>query len=191
MPRKTHLAILILVLTATACGGGGDDADGVASLDETSETASDVAPDAADTTADDEEKVLAFAACMREGGIDFPDPVVDSEGNVGFDLIAMSRLADIEQEEIEAAFLPCADHLEGVNFGFDRVFEPEFQDDVVAFAVCMRENGYDMPDPDFSGLTEGEPMFPGWEPDVDDPDFEVAFEACEDQLPGIPGVASS
>jgi hypothetical protein len=77
-----------------------------------------------------------------------------------------------------------------VSFGFERVFEADFQDDVVVFAGCMRENGIDMPDPDFAGILEGRQLFPGWQPELDDPDFEAAFEACEDLLPGIPGIAN-
>jgi hypothetical protein len=126
---------------------------------------------------------------MRDGGIDFPDPIVDADGNVGFDLTAMSGLSEVDETEIEAAFEPCVQYLEGVNFGFERVFETEFQDQVVAFAGCMRENGIDMPDPDFAGIMEGRPLFADWEPELGDPDFEAAFEACEDQLPGIPGLA--
>ena len=190
MVRKTLLGIAALVLVAAGCGGDEPD-DGVASIEDLSDsTTSTVAsPTADDELATDEENVLAFAACMRDGGIDFPDPVVDSDGNVGFDLMAMSDLGEIDEAEIQAAFEPCVEYLEGVNFGFERVFETDFQDEVVVFAGCMRENGIDMPDPDFSGIMEGSPLFPGWEPELDDPDFEVAFEACEDLLPGIPGIA--
>ena len=178
----------VLALVVAACGGGGE-SEGVASIADLSQVTTSTAAPLADDLVIDEEKVLAFAACMRDGGIDFPDPVVDSDGNVGFDLMAMRDLAEVDEEEINAAFEPCVFHLEGVNFGFERVFDAEFQDEVVVFAACMRDNGIDMPDPDFSGIMEGRPLFPGWEPELDDPDFEVAFEACEDLLPGIPGIA--
>ena len=92
-------------------------------------------------------------------------------------------------DELEAAFEPCAPLLEGVNFGFDRIFEAEFQDDLVSFSVCMRANGFDMPDPDFSALTTTGQLYPE-EIDPTDPDFEPAFEACQDTLPGIPGISS-
>ena len=192
MIRKTLLALSVFALVASACGGGDAGDDGVASIEDLSAvTTSTAAPTADDDElVIDEEKVLEFAACMRDGGIDFPDPVVDSDGNVGFDLMAMRDLGDIDEAELEAAFEPCAQYLEGVSFGFERIFDAEFQDEIVVFAGCMRENGIDMPDPDFTGIMEGEPLFPGWEPELDDPDFDVAFEACEDLLPGIPGIAA-
>ncbi|MDJ0925096.1 MAG: hypothetical protein QNJ77_11095 [Acidimicrobiia bacterium] len=137
----------------------------------------------------DEESVLEFAACMRDLGIDFPDPIVDADGNVGFDLDALGELGQVDEAELENAFEACVALLEGVSFGFERIFEAEFQDDVVIFAGCMRDNGVDMPDPDFAGIMEGRRLFPGWEPELDDPDFEAAFEACEELLPGIPGIA--
>jgi len=191
MLKKTFLLIAAFALALSACGGD-DDGDGVASIDDLSDetTSTTAAATSEDELVIDEEKVLAFAACMRDGGIDFPDPVVDADGNVGFDLTAMRDLADVDEDTINAAFEPCAYHLEGVNFGFEQVFDAEFQDDVLVFAGCMRENGIDMPDPDFTGIMEGRSPFGDWQPDMDDPDFEGALEACEDLLPGIPGIAN-
>lgn len=187
MTRKI-LMLGVLAVLVTACGSSGADDNGVASIEDLSVVTTATTAPSAENGGSDEENVLAFSACMRDGGVDFPDPVVDSEGNVGFDLTAMRDLGEVDEAELEAAFEQCAQYLEGVNFGFERVFETEFQDEVVVFAGCMRENGIDMPDPDFSGIMEGRPLFPGWEPELDDPDFEVAFEACEDLLPGIPGL---
>ena len=53
-----------------------------------------------------EEGVLNFAQCMREEGIDFPDPSFDIDGNPEFDNL------DIEnEEEFEEAFTNCEDIL--------------------------------------------------------------------------------
>jgi hypothetical protein len=188
---KTGALVVLVALIVAACGG--DDAnDGVASIDDvvtSADTASETTQPPPEDPDSDEDAVLEFAACMRDRNIDFPDPIVDAEGNVGFDFAALEGLTDVDQTELESAFESCVSLLAGVSFGFERIFETEFQDDVVAFAGCMRENGFDMPDPDFSGVLEGRELFPGWEPELDDPDFEAAFEVCEEVLPGIPGIA--
>jgi hypothetical protein len=187
---RTIVACVALVVMVAACGSeGGDGSPGVASIGEVVTTSvADVGADD-EPAAADEAAVLAFSECMRDGGIDFPDPVVDADGNVGFDLLAMRDLGEIDQSELEAAFEPCAPLLVSVSFGFERLFETEFQDDLVAFSACMRENGFDMPDPDFSALTSTGQLYPE-ELDPNDPDFEPAFEACQDTLPGIPGISS-
>jgi hypothetical protein len=67
------------------------------------------------------------------------------------------------------------------------------QDAMVKFAQCMRENGYDLPDPTFDGPpSPGSSESPGdggpfGGIDQNDPAFKKAFDACRDQLPGIPG----
>ena len=183
----TGIAIAI-VLILTACGGDSDDS-AVASIEDIASTTTASAIESPDDLAIDEGAVLEFAACMRDGGIDFPDPIVDANGDVGFDLLALRDLADVDEAEIEAAFEPCAPLLAGVSFGFEQLFDAEFQDELLGFSVCMRANGFDMPDPDFSNLTTTGQLYPEF--DLDDPDFETAFEACEDSLPGIPGIAGS
>jgi hypothetical protein len=191
MPNsRTTIACVALALGLAACGGGeGDDATGVASIDKVGTTSVAPVGGADESNVNDEAAVLEFAECMRDGGIDFPDPVVDPDGNLGFDLMAMRDLGEVDQSELEAAFEPCALLLEFVSFGFERIFEADFQDDLIAFSACMRENGFDMPDPDFSALTSTGQLYPE-ELDPNDPDFEPAFEACQDTLPGIPGIST-
>lgn len=188
MSKPKYWVAVVAIVMVAACGGDDSgDGDGVASIDDVVSTTTVAAEADADELAMDEQAVLEFAACMRDGGLDFPDPVVDSDGNVGFDLLALRDLADVDQADLEAAFEPCAPLLAGVNFGFDQVFETEFQDDLVAFSACMRDNGFDLPDPDFSALTGTGQLYPEF--DLEDPDFELAFENCQDTLPGIPGIA--
>ena len=59
----------------------------------------------------------------------------------------------------------------------------------------MRENGYEMDDPDLSSFTlggegqggegDGQIAGPFGEIDPDDPAFQAAFEACQDVLAGF------
>ena len=95
---------------------------------------------------------------------------------------------------MEAAREVCGEYLEGVTTGFRRGDDTEFQDRLFEYAACMRENGYDMDDPDFSefGPSESEgdddsPQFRGpfGQIDPNDPDFISAQEACEELLGGV------
>src|SRR5690348_3529272 len=93
--RSVAAAVLLgsLTLALAACGKG-DDGGGsqIASLGNTATTASDgaTAGDGASganggdgetsTTVDPEDAFLAFAQCMRDHGVDMPDPQVDDNG---------------------------------------------------------------------------------------------------------------
>jgi len=194
MRMKTWVLLAAVVLTTAACSGSEtEDTSGVASIDDVVTAGGETADDSVEPTTDewisDEEAVLEFASCMRDRGIDFPDPNVDADGNVGFDIASLRNLTDMDEVELEAAFEECLFLLQGVSFGFERIFDTDFQDDLVVFAACMRDNGFDMPDPDFAALTTTGQIFPEML-DLDDPDFEPAFEACQDSLPGIPGLSA-
>ena len=96
--------------------------------------------------------------------------------------------AGFDREAAQAARETCSGLLEGVTLGLGRGDFTEIQDRLLEFATCMRENGYDMPDPDFGNLQprggEGDGQFTGpfGEIDPEDPSFVVASEACSDVL---------
>jgi hypothetical protein len=122
------------------------------------------------------------------------DPTVDADGNV--DLQGMFAAAeDLEQAEIEAAAEACSEYIENVVPTFSDIDFTQLQDDLLEFAECMRDNGYDMPDPDFSnfGLPGGDGPNGGpfGELDADDPAFEQALQACQDILAGFAGPGSA
>ena len=113
-----------------------------------------------------EEALLAFTACMREEGIDLPDPELDAAGN----LKLVSFMADAGAaaaaaggtEALRDAATACRGHLAGVALRFASIDRTEMQDRLLAYAGCMREHGYDLPDPDFSGAGPGmRGPFPG------------------------------
>lgn len=145
----------------------------------------------------DEERLLAFAECMRENGVDFPDPVVEADGTVTFGFRpggggdGIQRLREIGRDpDLPAARDACAGMLEGLAFGpgqggFDSV---ELQDSLLEFAQCMRDNGVDIGDPDMSAFRPGandddQPAGPFGPIDINDPDVAPAFEACQQRLP--------
>ncbi len=184
--------LAVLVLVAAACGGDGDASGGVASLESGNTTTEppDEAAVGVAGEADQEQAMLDFAACMRDNGVDIEDPTVDAEGNVQFGgFRGAVQQGDFDREAIDAALVECEQYLEGIALGrgggdFDRT---ELEDTMVEYAGCMRENGYDMPDPDFSSFGPGAGGEPGQggpfgSIDFDDPDFVAAQTECQDIL---------
>lgn len=177
------VAALALTMSVAACGEDSDE-PGVASLDGSDGGASsdDDGGEAGDEE-DLEEQALAFSECMRENGVpDFPDPVIE-DGRIQMRIGGPDGGDELDPEAVEAAQEACQDLAPRGGGNFSEEDRQEMQDAFLAFAQCMRENGYDMPDPDFEGdgglfRMEGEP---------DDPAFQKAQAACEDKMPGRPG----
>ena len=195
--------LLALALVAGACGGSdassGD--DGVATLQsETTAVAGEASGDDAEDV-DAEQAMMDLAACLREQGLDIEDPTVDADGNVqfgGFRGAGEGGDPVADRDTMRAAMDACQDQLGDVVLGFGgRDFDPtEMEDTLVEYAACMRDNGYDIDDPDFSSFGPGTESEPGDGPrggpfgqiDQDDPDFIAANEACGDILGGLPRV---
>lgn len=182
---KTALFMVAGALILAACGQGEAVSAAVASLDDLQPAAS--GEDAVAAEVDTEAAMLAMAECMREQGVEVADPEVDEAGNV-----LPPRPVDpgtVDREAMQAAREACSEFLEGVEFGFQDVDQTELQDTLLEYAACMRDHGYDMPDPDLSSLGGG----PGGEADggpfgeldPTDPDFVAAQEACNDVLGGF------
>jgi hypothetical protein len=177
MRRKLGLAVVAgllgvaLALTATACGGG-EDGDGVASLTPTTgqtTTGDQGSGNNGSSGRDREEAALEYAKCMREHGVDFPDPV-----NGRFNL--KSERGD--QRKLKDAQKACQDILENAMPPLSEEQESELREAALEFAKCMREHGVDMPDPTFpkgGGILQRMPLGT----DEDDPKVEEARKACE------------
>ncbi len=195
--KRILIALPALALVATACGGS-ESIVGVASLDDSTTTTapSDVA--VGDEAVEVEEAALAFAECLRQEGLDVPDPEFDGEGGLNFSFGQEFRRGAAEDgagagpsEEFQAALEVCRELLEGLGQRFERPDITEIEDDLLAFAECMRENGVDMADPDLSGGAGGPGGAIFFDFDVSDPAVEAALEICQSELafgrPGGPG----
>ena len=134
-------------------GGDDDDNDnnGVASVDGSdgsSDNGDDSSGNGSRRPNEDEmqDAALEFAQCMRDHGIDMPDPDF-SGGGVGIDIGGPDSGAT--EEEMQAAQEACQHILDDaapdMNLSPEEV--AEMQDKQVALAQCMRDKGYDMPDP--------------------------------------------
>jgi hypothetical protein len=172
--------VLSLTLLAAGCGGSGGDNDGVASLRGSNGTTTTT-----NGGADREQALLDFSRCMREQGVPIQDPQVDSQGNLRLQP-AQGGLGDVDQATLDKAREACQEHLEGVTQGFTPEDQTRMEDSLVKYASCMRQNGYDMPDPDFS---QGQGAVRGFfgSLDQDDPAYKKAHEACKQHLAQLQG----
>ena len=180
--RRVLFPIVALSLVVAACSSE-DDGGEVASLAASGNE--QVVSLETDVEVDREAALLAFTECLRGEGLDVEDPEIGSDG-----LIHLPRpdsLAEEDRETFRLARQACGIHLEGVTLGFADRDTTEFQDLALQYAACMRENGFDMPDPDLSGFQPGSGsgggggggggLFGGLE-DRDDPTFIAADETC-------------
>ena len=183
---RRFLPLLVLVaLVAGACStaGGAE----IASLEDAADVPStDTSlPEELDT----ETALLEFAQCMRDNGLpDFEDPTVDEDG---FPRIFRGGegAGPVDFDTMEQAMDACSEHLERIRLGFDRPDESERQDQRLAMAQCLRDAGYDVDDPDFSGEPGARR---GWITALDptDPEVQADLEGCMEEAgftPGGPG----
>ena len=132
--------------------------------------------------------MLAFTTCMREHGVDIGDPQTSGSGERP--RIAIRKAAGAgtgkDMADIQEADEACRHHLANMPQGPGKEMDQETKDALLAFARCMRENGVDMPDPQFEnggGIVRiGSASEKGIDPGS--ADFEAAHEACRHHLPG-------
>jgi uncharacterized protein (DUF305 family) len=176
MKRKVVLAIWVgalamaLGLTAAACGGGSGDSNGVASLTDTGGTTTNSSSGSGEASPKDRrEAELKFAQCMRDHGVDMPDPV-----NGRFDL----KVKPGDQKNAEEAQKSCGKILQNVAPRLSEEQQAKMRQAALDYAKCMREHGIDMADPQFQeggGMTMRMPEHTR----EDDPKFKDAQKACE------------
>lgn len=152
-----------LVLALAGCSG--DDGGGVA----TAGGNGDSGAGSSQTPADDEEARQKFAQCMRDNGVDMPDPEPGERPRMEL---------NGDRAKVEKAMDECRDLLpNGGNFN-------PSQEDIEAMqkmADCMRDNGVpEFPDPDPEG---GIRIQRDSGIDPQDPTFQAAQEKCREFMP--------
>jgi hypothetical protein len=167
------LALAAAALAAlSACGGASDDSGGVASVNGGAATAAASASPSADSAA----QALKFAQCMRDNGVpDFPDP----GPNGGFSGAMSNRL---DEPAVEKALRACRSELPGARR--DALADPEVQEKLRQLAQCLRDEGYDVPDPDPNNPAG---MLGAGGLDRTDPKLRQAIEACQEKVGFAPG----
>jgi hypothetical protein len=182
--RASLAALTLLALALAACSGATAAPSGVATIDGTPSPSGDAAASPS-ASVSPEDAMLAFARCMREHGVDMPDPQVAGNGQDGAIRV---DLGDTDPSTLQAAQEACDELLQQAGVGPRGSISPEAMDRVVEFAECMREHGIDMPDPQTNGggiMIGGGPGSDGGGIDPSSPEFQDAQEACQDLLPGF------
>jgi hypothetical protein len=190
--RLTIAAALAVAcaLALAACGGSSDSAPGVAEIDTTSpppaesvapQPAESVAPPPASTERDATDILVDFAECIRDEGYDLPDPDFSlSAGEYRRQLLENG--IDVDDPAFEAVVDACEPRLSGILQAFSIEELQTLGDATLAYAQCMRAEGIDVPDPDFTrGVTS---VF--GDLDVSQPGFDEADEKCSVAFDDVP-----
>jgi hypothetical protein len=93
-----------------------------------------------------QEQAVKFADCMRDNGVnEFPDP--DASGSLTIDGVLNGSSLDPSAPEWQNAIAACED-LQPPGFTGDEEVTASEQEERLAFAECIRDNGVeDFPDP--------------------------------------------
>lgn len=185
--RSSRLATLALTLGAaaallgagTACGKA-DSNDGIATANG---SRPEVSPSASASAADRTEQLRQFAQCMRDHGVDVPDPesgriFVPGGGGGGG-----ARGFDRDNPAFAEALTACRDKLP--NGGEPPKLNAEQIEQFRQFAQCMRDHGVNVPDPNADGTLQFGPGRGLGQIDPRDPTVQTAFTACRDKLSGF------
>jgi hypothetical protein len=155
-------ALATATLTVAACGAGAPASGDAGSKDDPAAM---------------RRALLDYARCMREHGVDMPDPTF-SDG--GARVEQRSGPGGLTPEQTKSAEQACKHFQEKIKPPKMSDAEKEkFKKQALAQARCMRAHGIDMPDPTFDEnggammrMREGAGVRP------DDPKFKAAARAC-------------
>jgi hypothetical protein len=165
----------VLAVAAVGCGGA-DSAPGVASV---GTATGGKATTAGAKKQSFEDAALAYSRCMRKQGVDVPDPRPGAGGALP---IAPGGPGGGGSAKHQAAHRSCEALLR--NADVPKPSEEDrarFEDALLKFVKCMRENGVDLPDPTFRNGQATQDL-PG---DLQDPTFQKAQKTCQQLLPKI------
>jgi hypothetical protein len=138
------------------------------------------------------EGALKFSQCMRQHGVDFPDPQRVGTGGIKLS----GKNINPNDPKTKAAQSACQKYMEnGGGPPLDPAQQAKLQDAFVAYAGCMRGKGIDMPDPKVGShgvemrITKGKPGDGGnglsTGPAPDSPAFTAADKVCHKFLAGV------
>lgn len=185
MKRARIAALPLLTLSLTIFLAGAATAQ-VATLATPDPEAEPTPPPTEDI--DGQQAILDLVACLRENGLDIPDPQFGPDGPTFADPSAIMDI-DLGGETFLDAMAACDEYLEALQPDVDPEQQAEQIEQQLVLAECMRREGVaDFPDPDpVRGFTLRDMSF-----DPFAPEFQAAFATCAaemgfDPVAGPPG----
>jgi hypothetical protein len=163
----------VLAFALAACGNPGGNGSKVASISDPAKPSNQ--QNASDNRSD-EDKIRDFTKCMREHGVDLPEPSSapkaggGGEGGGGGGIVIQG--AGPDKEKIDKANEACRPLLP--NGGKPPKLDAKQLDEMRKMAQCMREHGVNMPDPDPNNPGMGIGPDSGVDPDA----MDKAAKAC-------------
>jgi len=134
-------------------------------------------------SASDKKALLEFAQCMRDHGVDMPDPQFSGGGAK----VTMREEKGADPQKAQDAQKACQKYQ-------DKVKPPSMSEDqqkkakaaALKNAQCMRDHGIDFPDPQFGegGRMQQRIGGPGSGVDPNSQKFQDAVKACQKEAPG-------
>jgi hypothetical protein len=119
------------------------------------------------TPLDEDAQALAFAGCMRDNGVDMPDP---GPGQQGLAEAFQQISGDHDRATLQQAFSACEDLMP--HYASEEQHEEGWE---LELAECLREQGLDVSDDPFADAHQG---------NIDVNEFSAAMEVCRDVLIG-------
>jgi hypothetical protein len=133
-------------------------------------------PSASNQKLSDQESLVKYAQCMREHGIQMPDPETRNGG------VSILIPKGSTKEKVDKANSACKKYMP--NGGEPPKADPAVTEQLRKFAKCMRENGVpDFPDPKPGGgimIEQGSGVNP------QSPTFKAAEQKCQALRPAPP-----
>jgi hypothetical protein len=164
--------LMTLALGMAGCAQKAGVGDGVATANRKSQPT----PTATDALANlsEQERMIKFAQCMREHGVDMPDPEINDDGSMGV-MIGGGEDGPVDKSKLDAANQACRAY--APNGGEHRPPDPAMQEKMRALAKCMRANGVpNFPDPSADG---GIAIQQDSGIDPMDPQFQATQKKCQ------------
>jgi hypothetical protein len=176
MKRTILIALAVPLFVLAGCADGSD--PGVATAAGTGAPAAPAAAEEGPEPAEDpQERGRQFAQCMRDHGVDMPDPDANG-GRVEF------QAGAADADKIDEAQQACQRYAPGSG-GTKAEIDPATLEQMRAFSQCMRDNGVPgFPDP---SADDGMLVRVGGADGLDAEAMEAAQEACKDLQPEPPG----